>query len=180
MKNLPYLLLLLFTCGTLGAQSVTPEVVAPAGTTFTNGTISLEWTLGEIMTETFTGSVVLTQGFHQPFRNVPPPVARCREMVTAQIDADGKLDLEPADLDAGSFDENTAAADLNFRLDFGDNPLDCEDTGFPTQPAQPVTLVVTNAEGLTASCTSLVTVQDTIPPVLLCRDITLAIGEGLS
>lgn len=48
------------------AQSVTPEVIASAGASFSSSTVSIEWTLGEIMTETYAGTIVLTQGFQQP------------------------------------------------------------------------------------------------------------------
>lgn len=48
------------------AQSLTPEVVASSGESFTSSTIYLDWTLGELVTETFSGNVELTQGFHQP------------------------------------------------------------------------------------------------------------------
>lgn len=43
-----------------------PEVVATTGATFSNDEISLEWTLGEVMTESYVGDILLTQGFHQP------------------------------------------------------------------------------------------------------------------
>lgn len=67
MKYLITCLLLAFASTTLDAQSLTPEVVATAGETFSNGSLTLEWTLGEIMTESYVGnSLVLTQGFHQP------------------------------------------------------------------------------------------------------------------
>lgn len=49
----------------LQAQSLTPEVLTTAGETFTGTNVSLDWTLGEIMTETFSGTIVLTQGFQQ-------------------------------------------------------------------------------------------------------------------
>lgn len=66
MKKLICYLSLVLAAGALGAQNVTPEVVASAGETFANEWLSLEWTLGEVMTETYSGSAVLTQGFHQP------------------------------------------------------------------------------------------------------------------
>ncbi|MGB0918495.1 MAG: T9SS type A sorting domain-containing protein [Flavobacteriales bacterium] len=47
-------------------QSISSDVIASAGEHFDNGTTQLSWTLGEVMTETYsTGSNVLTQGFHQ-------------------------------------------------------------------------------------------------------------------
>jgi hypothetical protein len=49
------------------SQSLVPDVVATSGSTFSNGTSQLDWTLGEPATFTFTaGSTTLTQGFHQP------------------------------------------------------------------------------------------------------------------
>lgn len=47
------------------AQSLTPEVISPAGTSFTNGSNVLDWTLGEPVTATLTNSDILTQGFQQ-------------------------------------------------------------------------------------------------------------------
>jgi len=72
MKNLTHtfqnFLIGLLICGfyQLNAQSLTPEVLTTAGETFTGTNVSLAWTLGEIMTETYSGTIVLTQGFHQP------------------------------------------------------------------------------------------------------------------
>ena len=49
------------------AQSLSPQVVSPAGAYLDNGIISLSYTLGEIAIETLTaGNLVLTQGFQQP------------------------------------------------------------------------------------------------------------------
>lgn len=49
------------------AQSLSPDVIATAGTSFTDGTSQLDWTLGEPTTATFSaGTDILTQGFHQP------------------------------------------------------------------------------------------------------------------
>lgn len=68
MRKIVSSLLLVLLVSSVGAQNLnlTPEVVSSAGETFTNGTIYLDWTLGEIMTETFAGTIILTQGFHQP------------------------------------------------------------------------------------------------------------------
>jgi hypothetical protein len=50
------------------SQSVTPEVIAASGDFSSGSTATLSWTLGEIMTETFSnGTNFLTQGFQQPF-----------------------------------------------------------------------------------------------------------------
>lgn len=50
-------------------QSLTPEVIGNSGDFFLGSGASLSWTLGEIMTETYSGtSNQLTQGFQQPIR----------------------------------------------------------------------------------------------------------------
>jgi len=49
------------------AQSLSPQVIASAGDYFDNGTVSLSWTLGEPVIETYTSAnLILTQGFQQP------------------------------------------------------------------------------------------------------------------
>ena len=48
------------------AQSMNQDVVSNAGDEFVNGGVSMSWTLGETVIETFSNaSIVLTQGFHQ-------------------------------------------------------------------------------------------------------------------
>lgn len=56
----------LFCLGICRAQSLAPEVIGSAGDVFSASNGSLEWTIGEIMTETYQQSNgYLTQGFHQ-------------------------------------------------------------------------------------------------------------------
>jgi hypothetical protein len=51
----------------VGAQSITPDVIASAGNHFENGGVQLSWTLGEIAVSTYeNGGNILTEGFHQP------------------------------------------------------------------------------------------------------------------
>jgi hypothetical protein len=51
----------------LFAQSLTPEVIASAGTNYANASSQIEFTIGEVATSTLTaGGNTLTQGFHQP------------------------------------------------------------------------------------------------------------------
>jgi len=48
-------------------QSVSPDVIATSGDYFQNANVSLSWTMGELITETFSnGNIALTQGFQQP------------------------------------------------------------------------------------------------------------------
>ena len=67
MKRTFTLIAALAFSGYLFSQSISPDVVASAGDYFTNGTISVSWTLGEVATETIgNGTYTLTQGFQQP------------------------------------------------------------------------------------------------------------------
>jgi hypothetical protein len=53
------------------SQSLSPTVIASSGGYFTGTGASLSWTLGEIVTETFSnGSYILTQGFQQPVEGI--------------------------------------------------------------------------------------------------------------
>lgn len=48
------------------AQPFVPEVVATAGDYFVYGSVSLEYSIGEVVIETYTGTqTLITQGFHQ-------------------------------------------------------------------------------------------------------------------
>ena len=69
MKKLIFSLALtaiLFPAGSW-AQSFAPEIIGSAGTFATSASGSMSWTIGEVMTETYssTGNF-FTQGFHQP------------------------------------------------------------------------------------------------------------------
>jgi hypothetical protein len=57
----------LLACPFMFAQSLTPEVIATAGTNYSNASSQIEFTIGEVATSTLTaGGNTLTQGFHQP------------------------------------------------------------------------------------------------------------------
>ena len=50
----------------VNAQSIERQVIGSAGTTLSNGTVSLDFTVGELAVTTITdGTTTLTQGFHQ-------------------------------------------------------------------------------------------------------------------
>ncbi len=68
MKTLTLSLLVLLFPFLLMSQSVSPEVISSSGDYFEGSNASISWTLGEIATETYSnGSVILTQGFQQPY-----------------------------------------------------------------------------------------------------------------
>lgn len=72
-------LFLLITFGTAFghcySQSLARTVIGSQGDYFSSATVSVAWTVGEVMSETYAApSYFLTQGFHQPDyrpRNVP-------------------------------------------------------------------------------------------------------------
>jgi hypothetical protein len=48
------------------SQTITLEVISATGETYNNTVYQLDWSLGEVLTDTYTGSKeMLTQGFHQ-------------------------------------------------------------------------------------------------------------------
>ena len=67
MKKLLLLFCVLVVSSYATAQTLSPEVISTSGTSMSNGTTTLDWTLGEPATATFDNSSnLLSQGFHQP------------------------------------------------------------------------------------------------------------------
>ena len=67
MKNLLILTLCFFLTFLSKAQSLSSSVIGSTGEQFASASGFLDWTLGEIMTETYQqGNFYLSQGFHQP------------------------------------------------------------------------------------------------------------------
>ena len=99
-----------------------------------------------------------------------PPVALCND-ITVSLDANGQAQITASDIDAGSTD-NCNIASVTLDGNVGD--YDCDSVGVST-----VTLIVTDVNGNSDSCTANVTIQDTIAPVALCNDITVTLdGNG--
>jgi len=71
MKKTPLVLIILIAFLNVHAQSLIPVVVSSQGGFYTSPVISVSWTIGEVMSETFSQSNhFLTQGFHQPHSNL--------------------------------------------------------------------------------------------------------------
>jgi len=80
-------LALLMTCCVIsvGAQTLSPSVISPAGDIDRTNDMSLEWTIGELAVATyFADGQMLTEGFHQPLLSVDlifPPGAGTDDLV---------------------------------------------------------------------------------------------------
>ena len=94
------------------------------------------------------------------------PTAVCAN-ITVQLNSSGNADIVPSDIDGGSTDNcgipELTASQLNFS---------CADVGENT-----VTLTVTDASGNEDTCTAIVTVEDTIEPTVLCKNITVQLDN---
>ncbi len=97
-----------------------------------------------------------------------PPTAICQD-ITVQLDASGSVTIVGADVDGGSFDNCGIAV-----LDVDPSTFDCSSIGDNT-----VTLTVSDANGNSASCTAIVTVEETVAPTAVCEDVTVQLdGNG--
>ncbi len=90
------------------------------------------------------------------------PTAVCQPH-TIQLDASGQASLNASDLDGGSTDACSAVS-----FSASPNSFDCANVGPNT-----VTLTVTDAYGNGAPCTTTVTVEDNLPPVITCANATV-------
>ncbi len=87
-----------------------------------------------------------------------PPIAQCAAPFTVQLDANGLANITPEMIDNGSTD-NCEIASLSLDI----TQFTCADIGDNT-----VTLTVTDTNGNTATCTTVVTVEDTLDPIAVC------------
>ncbi|RLD25901.1 MAG: hypothetical protein DRI54_03925, partial [Bacteroidetes bacterium] len=95
--------------------------------------------------------------------DIVPPVALCQD-TTIYLDSLGFVAIDATFIDSGSFD-NTAI-DTMF---VSPEDFDCSAIG----ALQPVTLTVVDISGNSSTCSSNVTVLDTIVPSVVCQDIDL-------
>jgi len=78
--------------------------------------------------------------------------------IILQLDANGMVSITPADIDGGSTDNCGIATST-----VSPSTFDCSNIGENT-----VTLTVTDASGNSSSCTTTVTIEDNIAPVITC------------
>lgn len=71
MKKIILSGLVLVVAAFANAQSISPQVIASAGTHYVGSNAQLSWTIGEpVITTVSNGSNIITQGFHQTLLNV--------------------------------------------------------------------------------------------------------------
>lgn len=109
-------------------------------------------------TDTCTATVTIT--------DEEPPVAACKD-ITVQLDGTGAASITPQDVDNGSTDNcgidwgsSTAVPDTFACADIEDSPIT-------------VTLTVVDLDGNSDTCLAQVTVEDTLAPVMACKDISV-------
>ena len=83
------------------------------------------------------------------------------------LDLFGIACLEPEDVDGGS-----SAGCGSVSLSVSPNKFNCNDIG-----QNIVQLLVTGDGGNTATCTAVVSVEDNMPPILICYDVTLELNQ---
>ncbi|MCO6486349.1 MAG: hypothetical protein J5I41_11305, partial [Saprospiraceae bacterium] len=98
-----------------------------------------------------------------------PPIAQCRN-TTLYLDGNGEATLNPADIDNGSSDNCSPVILTPAKTTFG-----CQDKG-----ANNIILTVTDDCGNSATCLAIVTVLDTLRPVIACPfDRIINLDPGL-
>ncbi|WP_282148059.1 HYR domain-containing protein [Algibacter lectus] len=99
--------------------------------------------------------------------DIVPPTAIC-QAITVQLDADGNATITPEQIDNGS---NDACGIQDLSLDI--TTFDCSNIGDNT-----VELTVTDNNDNVSTCTAIVTVEDTIAPEAICKDITIQLNSA--
>ncbi|MCG2419635.1 M36 family metallopeptidase, partial [Aequorivita sp. F47161] len=128
----------------------------PSGSTFTVGTTTNTFVATDGAGNTSTCSFDVT------VNDTEPPVASCVGAFTIQLDASGAASIVAADIDNGSTDNCGIAS-----LSISPSSFTCADVG-----ANNVILTVTDVNGNTSTCTTVVTVEDNIAPMAVCQNIT--------
>ena len=128
-------------------------------TVFTCGNVGT--TFSDTLFITDVNSNVASCTFSIDVADTIAPTAVCQN-VTVQLDGMGNAFLSPMMVEGGSSDNCQLAMPM-----VSDTLFTCVDIG-----ANTVTLTHTDVNGNTGNCTATVTVQDILPPVAQCSDIT--------
>jgi len=122
-----------------------------------NFTITRTWTATDANANASNCVQVIT------VEDTTPPMANCAAPLTVQLDASGNISIDPSQINNGSIDN------------CGDSTLTVSPESFTCADVGPnmVTLTVTDENGNSSSCTTTVTVEDSLPPAMVCQDITV-------
>ncbi|WP_410005864.1 M36 family metallopeptidase [Aequorivita nionensis] len=129
-----------------------------ASGTYPVGTTTVLWSLLD-----GSGNTIDSCSMDITINDNEAPVANCAAPFTVQLDANGMASITAADVDNGSAD-NCAVASTS--IDVTD--FTCADVGPNT-----VTLTVTDVNGNSSTCTTVVTVEDNVAPTAVCQNITV-------
>ncbi len=151
-------------CATFIAEPGSSLTLAGAGT-FTNEGILFVLPPGAVV------EVTQQHGFTSPdLAWGPAPQASCVPPFELPLDGANLATLTPDDIDAGSQADYCGIATRTL----SQTTFSCADAG-----PQIVVLTVTDSLGHSASCTTVVTIVDTVPPQLACpADTTFQLGPG--
>jgi hypothetical protein len=95
------------------------------------------------------------------------PTAVCQDL-TIQLDGNGNATINPGQVDAGSSD-NCSISNLTIDI----NSFDCTNVG-----ANTVTLTVFDVNGNSNVCSSSITVEENIPPIANCQNISVQLDAS--
>ncbi|MCH2043195.1 MAG: gliding motility-associated C-terminal domain-containing protein [Saprospiraceae bacterium] len=99
------------------------------------------------------------------------PIAICQTNITAQLDVNGDVTVNAIDIDGGSTD---ACGPLTYTINGqAQETFNCTNIG-----NNPVVLQVTDANGNTATCPSIVIVEDNIAPTAICQNLTVNLDNS--
>jgi regulation of enolase protein 1 (concanavalin A-like superfamily) len=94
------------------------------------------------------------------------PTAVCQD-ITVSLDASGNASIAGTDVDGGSSDNCNISS-----LSVAPNFFSCANTG-----ANTLTLTATDASGNSDNCTATATVEDNVPPIALCQNVTVQLNN---
>ena len=143
------------SASTANAANNGQTFVAPAG-----NTVTLTVTDVNGLTSTCTAIVTVN--------DITPPVAMCQN-ITVPLNASGTVTVTASQVDNGSSDACGIAS-----MSLSQTSFSCADIG-----PNPVTLTVTDVNGLSSTCSATITIADATPPQANCQSITVQLdGSG--
>ncbi|MFQ5446303.1 MAG: HYR domain-containing protein, partial [Saprospiraceae bacterium] len=109
----------------------------------------------------------VTCSFDVIVNDAEPPITLCQD-ITIPLDNTGNTSITAAQIDNGSSDNCGISS-----MAVAPNTFTCTEVGPNT-----VTLTVTDVNGNSGTCTATVTVEDKLPPIALCQDITIQLDAS--